>query len=68
MPYKQTSTQCVVRLLALRGLSAAQLLQCQGLRAEAGRLWTDLVTLFTQTREEGRWLSASELEQATKGA
>jgi len=67
MPYKQTSTQCVVRLVALRGLSAAQLSQCQALRAEAGRLWTDLVTLHAQARAQGRWLSASELEQATKG-
>jgi hypothetical protein len=40
MPYKQTSTQCVVRLVALRGLCAAQLSQCQALRAEAGRLRT----------------------------
>jgi putative transposase len=68
MPYKQTSTQCVVRLVALRGLCIAQLSQCQALRAEAGRLWTDLVTLHAQARAQGRWLSASELEQATKGA
>ena len=50
MPYKQTSTQCVVRLLALRGLSPATLAQCQALRAEAGRLWTELVALHTQAR------------------
>ena len=67
MPYKQTSTPCVVRLIALHGLSAARLAQCQALRAEAGRLWTDLVRLHTQARVEGRWLSAGELEQATKG-
>jgi putative transposase len=67
MPYKQTATQCVVRLISLRGLSAAQLSQCQALRAEAGRLWTELVTLHAQAREHGQWLSASELEQATKG-
>jgi putative transposase len=67
MPYKQTATHCVVRLLALRGLSAATLAQCQTLRQEAGRLWTNLVTVHTQAREHGQWLSASELEQATKG-
>lgn len=67
MPYKQTTTRCVVRLLALRGLSAATLSQCQALRAEAGRLWTDLVTLHTRARAHGQWLSAGELEQATKG-
>src|SRR5215831_18635139 len=66
-PNKQTSTPCVVRLIALRGLSASRLAQCQALRAEAGRLWTDLVRLHTQARDEGRWLGAGELEQATKG-
>jgi hypothetical protein len=30
-------------------------------------LWTDLVTLHTQSREQGRWLGAGDLEQATKG-
>jgi putative transposase len=67
MPYKQTGTQCVVRLVALRGLSASAVAQCQALRQEAGRLWTELVHLHAQAREQGRWLSAGELEQATKG-
>ena len=67
MPYKQTNTQCVVHLVALQGLSPIIMAQCQALRAEAGRLWTDLVLLHTQAREEERWLSAGELEQATKG-
>ena len=67
MPYQQTATQCVVRLVALRGLSPARLAQCQAVRAEAGRLWTDLVRLHTQARAQGRWLSAGDLEQATKG-
>jgi hypothetical protein len=31
-----------------------------------GRLWTNLVALHAQTREHGQWLSASELEQATR--
>jgi putative transposase len=67
MPYKQTTTQCVVRLVALRGLSPATLLQCQALRAEAGRLWTTLVSWHAQARAQGHWLSAGDLEQATKG-
>ncbi len=67
MPYKQTTTHCIVRLVALRGLDSATLDQCQALRQEAGRLWTDIVTLHAQAQAQGRWLSASDLEQATKG-
>jgi hypothetical protein len=67
MPYKQTATPCVVRLVALRGLSPARLAQCQAVRAEAGRLWTDLLTFHAQARAQGRWLSAGNLEQVTKG-
>jgi len=62
MPDKQTSTQCVVRLVTLRGLAASTLAQCQALRAEAGRLWTDLVTLHGQAQAQGRWLSEGDLE------
>jgi hypothetical protein len=67
MPYKHTWTQCVVRLIPLRGLSPAPLAQCQSLRAEAGSPWTHLVTVLTQSRTEERWLDVEELEQATKG-
>ncbi len=70
MPYKQTATHCIVRRVALRDLASAMRAPCQALRAEAGRLWTDLVTLHAQARAQGgwgRWLSAGELEQATKG-
>jgi hypothetical protein len=34
MPYQQTATQCLVRLVVLRGLSVATLAQCQALRAD----------------------------------
>ena len=64
MPYKQTATPCVVRLVALRGLSPATRLQCQALRAEAGRWWTDLLTLHAHARLQGHWLGAGEFEQA----
>ena len=67
MPYQQTSTPCVVRLVALRGLSPATLAQCQALRAEARRVWTDLLILPAQARLQERWRSAGALEQATKG-
>jgi len=67
MPYQQTAPPCVVRLVARRGLAFATLAQSQALRQEAGRLWTELVALPTPARAKGRWLSASDLEQATKG-
>jgi hypothetical protein len=37
------------------------------MRAEAGRLWTNLVRKHTEARAQGKWLNAGELEQATKG-
>jgi putative transposase len=67
MPYKQTAAQYVVHLISLRGLSSATHSQCQAVRVEAGRLWTNLVRLHSQAREQGQWLSASDLERATKG-
>jgi putative transposase len=67
MPYKQTATHCIVRLVVLLGLASATRAHCQAVRAEAGRLWTDLLTLHAQARAQGRWLGAGELEQATKG-
>src|SRR4029077_7084215 len=53
MSYKQTSTSCVVRLTSLRGLSPAIRAQCQALRQEAGRLWTNLVALNVQAPAKG---------------
>jgi putative transposase len=67
MRYKQTNTRCVARLMALRGLSVAQLAQYQALRVEAKRLWTDLAALHSVARAHGRWRSAGGLERATKG-
>jgi len=63
MPYRAGVTQCVVRLVALRRLSAARLAQCAALRQEAGRCWTDVVAAHQAGRAQGRWLSVRELEQ-----
>jgi putative transposase len=67
MPYQQRTTRYVVRLISLRRLAPATLAQCQALRQESGRLWNDLVAMHAQARAQGHWLSASYLEQATKG-
>ena len=67
MPYKQTATTCVVHLVHLHRLPAGTLDQCQTLRQEAGRLWTNLVQLHAAARAQGAWLQAGDLEKATKG-
>jgi hypothetical protein len=67
MPNKHATTPCIVRLVALRGLSSSTLAQCQALRAAAGRLWTTRVSWHAEARAHGQWLSAGALEQATKG-
>ena len=67
MPYKQTRHPVHRAPCRAAWPLSATLAQCQALRAEAGRLWTDLVTLHAQARAQGQWLSAGELEQATKG-
>jgi putative transposase len=63
MPYRSAATQCVVRLIPLRRLSAATLARCAALRREAGRCWTDLVVAHQAARAQGRWLTVRELEQ-----
>jgi putative transposase len=68
MPYKQTNTPCIVRLIPLRGLTPATLARCRALRLEAGRLWTTLMSLHAQARAQGQWMSAGDLEQATQYA
>jgi putative transposase len=67
VPYRQAATACVVHLIRLHRLSDTTLTQCQMLRQEAGRLWTNLVQMHATARDQGQRLQASDLEQATKG-
>src|SRR5258708_6977544 len=61
--YRASAAEWVVRLLALRRLSATMLAQCAALRREAGRCWTVLVTAHQAGRAQGCWLSVRALEQ-----
>ena len=53
----------VTRQLVLRRLSKGQEAQCETLRREAGRCWSDLVTMHKTGREQGQWISVREMEQ-----
>src|SRR5258708_13611761 len=52
----------VTRLVLLRALPPRQQAQCEALRREAGRCWSELVTLHRERREQGAWLSTRDLE------
>src|SRR5258706_13265041 len=52
----------VTRLVLLRALPPRQQAQCEALRREAGRCWSELVTLHRERREQGGWLSTRDLE------
>src|SRR5260370_39458194 len=52
----------VTRLVLLRALLPRQQAQCEALRREAGRCWSELVTLHRERREQGAWLSTRDLE------
>ncbi|HKT39788.1 MAG TPA: hypothetical protein VJR48_15545, partial [Ktedonobacterales bacterium] len=52
----------VTRLIPLRHLRTGQWAQCEALRREAGRCWSDLVTAHRQARERGHWMTGRELE------
>jgi hypothetical protein len=53
----------VTRLIVLRRLSKGQEAQCEALRWEAGRCWSELVTMHKAGREQGQWSSVREMEQ-----
>jgi putative transposase len=67
MGYKKSNTLCLVRLIHLKKLSPAQTALCYSLRREAGLCWQALVELHQLHREDGYWLSSTELESLTKG-
>ncbi|HUY75784.1 MAG TPA: hypothetical protein VMV29_03375, partial [Ktedonobacterales bacterium] len=67
MGFRTSQTRCVVWLVTLRGLSAAQLAQCAALRREAARCWADLVTAHREGRERDEWIDVRELEKMSAG-
>jgi putative transposase len=66
MGYRSNHTNCIVRILPLRGLSTPQESLCKFLREEAGRCWTDMLTAHIESRG-GKWLSSSDLKKMFKG-
>jgi hypothetical protein len=66
MGYHSAHTNCIVHIIALRGLSAQQEALCLFLREEAGRCWTDMLTAHVESWS-GNWLSSSDLKKMLKG-
>jgi len=66
MGYRSSHTNCIVRILPLRELSARQEALCLFLREEAGRCWTDMLTAHIESRS-GKWLSSVDLSKRFKG-
>lgn len=67
MGYRTSATSCRVHLIHLHTLTPQQRAWCERLRVEAGRCWTDLVRAHVANREQGRWMSDSDLRAMTKG-
>ena len=66
MGYRSSHTNCIVRIIPLRELSAQQEAHCLFLREEAGRCWTDMLNAHIKSRS-GKWLSAVDLCKMFKG-
>ena len=66
MGYRSKHTNCIVRVIPLRGLSVQQEALCLFLREEAGRCWTDMLTAHIESRG-GKWLSSVDLSKIFKG-
>jgi len=60
-----SGTTCVVRLVPL-AVNRDQAKQCETLRQEAGRCWSDMVAAHVASRS-GQWLSANDLMHEFKG-
>jgi putative transposase len=65
MGYKVSGTSCVVRLVPLV-VNRDQAKQCEALRQEAGRCWSDMVAAHVASRCR-QWLSANDLMHEFKG-
>ncbi len=66
MGYRSKHTNCIVRVIPLRGLSAPQEALCLFLREEAGRCWTEMLNAHIESRG-GKWLSSVDLSKMFKG-
>jgi putative transposase len=66
MGYRSKHTNCIVRIIPLRELSAQQEAHCLFLREEAGRCWTDMLNAHIESRS-GKWVSAVDLCKMFKG-
>jgi hypothetical protein len=65
MRYRSAHTNCIVRIIPLRGLSAQQEALCLFLRKEAGHCWTDMLNAHIESRS-GKWLSSNDLKEMFK--
>jgi hypothetical protein len=66
MGYRLVATNCIVRVILLRGLSKQQAALCHFVREEAGRCWTDMLKAHIESRG-GKWLSSVDLGKMFKG-
>jgi hypothetical protein len=62
MGYRSANSNCIVRIIPLRGLCAQQEALCLFLCEEAGRCSTDMLTAHMESWS-GRWLSSSDLKK-----
>src|SRR5689334_12757887 len=66
MGYRSASSNCIVRIIPLRKLSAQKKAYFSFLRGEAGRCGTDMLNAHIESRG-GKWCSSSDLKKMFKG-